>query len=159
MQTTTQKQLATAGVASLATALVLGMVGLARSPSSPRPVEAVATAPAGPRPLTAIPSDPTALETHKYATRARPEHTFDVLSELVLPGQSTTQTANIPGTWQIIGPPSLAIDPVTNQRSPFAIEHATRVGDRYVLTAKNTGARPARLVADVPYVAWAPDSK
>ena len=111
------------------------IAGSAGSASAPR---ATASAPAAPSPS-------------RYATRARPKGTFDLLSPLVAPGERTTQVTNLEPGWKVTGPPQLAADPNTGKKCPFVIESAVLKETVYTVTARNTGTAPCRLVADVPY--------
>ncbi len=135
--------------------LILAALVLGCSPTSPRTYDAsssgssVGSGSAVGSASPAIAVSPEA--TSSYASRKRPSGTFDVLSPIIQPGDNTQQSINLPANWQVAGPPRMAIDPTTNELSPFVVVSAKLDGSVYVLIAKNMGKKPARLVADVPY--------
>ena len=86
-----------------------------------------------------------------YATRKRPDATFDLLSPMILPGDNTLEKVSLPASWKVVGPPHLAIDPTTNEMSPFEILGAKTDSGVYTVIARNKSQKPARFVADVPY--------
>jgi plastocyanin len=94
---------------------------------------------------------PQAPEVSKYVTRARPEQTFDMLTAPVAPGDTVTTIATLESGWSVTGQPQLVADPTTGDLATFEIVSTVTEGGVYKLVAKNVGAKPARLVADVPY--------
>lgn len=90
-----------------------------------------------------------------YASRQRPDQTFDLLSGQVEAGQLTTQRTHLQSGWKVSGPPKLVIDPISGELAKFSIEKSfvetATDGDYFVVVARNVGNKPARFIADVPY--------
>ena len=100
---------------------------------------------------TALPA-PQAPEVSTYVTRARPARTFDMLTAPIAPGDTVTTIATLESGWSVTGQPQLVADPTTGDLATFEIVSAATEDGVYKLVAKNVGDKPARLVADVPYV-------
>ena len=106
----------------------------APSPSqSPAPTEAAKTGAPPPR--------------HARVERVHPVHTFDLLSEPVAPGASTTQTVTLADGWTVTDKPR-----GVGEGSAFVIDSAEVSADKktYTVKAHNAGKTSARFVADVP---------
>ena len=104
-------------------------------PTAPTPAPAAAPAPPAPR----------AAPTRRAAPRVRPAHTFDLLSEPVAPGASTTQILTLPDGWTVTDKPR-----GVGEGSAFVIDSAEAHGNIYTVKAHNAGSTMARFVADVP---------
>ena len=108
-------------------------------PTAPTPAPAAAPAPPAPR----------AAPTQRAAPRVRPAHTFDLLSEPVAPGASTTQTVTLADGWAVTGKPQVVgggfvVDSAETSAAPDG------KAKLYTVKARNDGKAAARFVADVP---------
>ena len=112
-------------------------------PTAPTPAPAAAPAPPAPR----------AAPTQRAAPRVRPAHTFDLLSEPVAPGASTTQTVTLADGWKVTADPKILPDPLA-PGAAFKLVSASTDTSRgpalYSATFQNTGTTRGSVVADVP---------
>lgn len=110
-----------------------------------------------PKDAAAAPIAPAAAKPSPFVARALASrgggYCFDLLSAPVAPGERTTQRATLQPGQAVAGDPVLVPDPETGELGTFAIESAKTEGGVYTVTARNTGKKAARLVADVKCVA------
>ena len=81
--------------------------------------------------------------------RVHPAHTFDLLSEPIAPGASTTQTVTLADGWAVTGKPQVVgggfvVDSAETSAAPDG------EAKLYTVKARNDGKTSARFVADVP---------